>query len=71
MRLTHEQRQQKIAELRVKLHGEMDTAHFLETMLDKKEVVGPARVHYEQEQKKCAEKQIKIRMELERLRGVQ
>ena len=68
MRLTHEQRKQKIAELRVKLLGEQDTAYFLQQQLAIKTLDKIARAHYEQEQRKNTEKLLKIKMEMERLR---
>jgi hypothetical protein len=68
MLLTHEQRKQKIAELRLKLLGEQDTAYFLQKQLEIKTLDGIARAHYEAEQRKNTEKLLKIKMEMERLR---
>ena len=68
MRLTHEQRKQKIAELRAKLLSEQDTAYFLHKQLEIKTLDKIARAHYEAEQRKNAEKLLKIKMEMERLR---
>ncbi len=68
MQLTYEQRKQKIAELRVKLLGEQDTAYFLHKQLEIKTLDAIARAHYEAEKRKCDDKLNKIRQELERLR---
>lgn len=69
MRLTHEQRQQKIAELLAKLHEEMKDGWFLQQQIDS--TFGVAKAHYEQEHKKSIAKQLKYRAEIERIRGVQ
>jgi len=68
MRLTHEQRKQKIAELQAKLHEERDTGYFLQQQLAIKTLDKIARAHYEAEQRKNTEKLLKIKMEMERLR---
>ena len=68
MRLTHEQRKQKIAELQAKLLEERDTGYFLQRQLEIKTLDKIARAHYEAEQRKNTEKLLKIKMEMERLR---